>query len=475
MSAALRLVSDLTTNHRWALQTQGVVIGVTEEAPLWCFIFDAWGPVEIDQFEKEVRRLGLRTELKLIGPPDFLAKLQRWARRNNFTVMKSVVRTMPFEMIYSAGERVFRVSVEEGRHVPLEEQLDTVEVEEGSQEKIKVLIVDDSKTIGKLLTTMITKDPRIEVVATLEKPSQVEEYLKNSPRPDVMTLDIHLPEMSGVALLRKILPQYRIPTIMISSLTREDGPFVLEALEAGAFDYIQKPAFHDIQRAGPMITERIREAARTQVGRRWDRVSQIQEAWPRNVFLLIGASTGGTEAIHRLLKQFPDRIPPVLIVQHMPPVFTRAFAERLDSHFKFEVREAQDGDLVIPDRVLIAPGDRQMGIVPSENHFKVRVSEDPPINRHRPSVDYLFFSAARARLKPAIGIVLTGMGADGAKGLAELRRQGARTLAQDEASSVVYGMPKAAFLSGGAEAVVALDQMGRKITSLLSKINRLEE
>lgn len=341
---------------------------------------------------------------------------------------------------------------------------------------IKVLIVDDSVTIRKILASMMKRDPTIEVVGMLDRPSLVEPFLEKN-KVDVMTLDIHMPEMDGVSLLRKIFPRFQIPTIMISSITKEDGPYVLDALETGAFDYIQKPSFQDIPNLGPIVLERIHQATSANVRRpngetKAGRYQRVTEKWlgKQEAFVLIGASTGGTEALSAIFRQFPDEIPPILVVQHIPPVFSKAFADRLNSMFKFEVREAQDGDVVRPNRILIAPGGKHLGVVKKGDHFVAKVTEEPPVNRHRPSVDYLFKSAAEAGMLPAVGVILTGMGGDGARGLLSLRQAGAKTLGQDEASCIVYGMPKVAAELGALEEVVPLSEMGHRIFDSLKKV-----
>lgn len=340
-----------------------------------------------------------------------------------------------------------------------------------TRKKIRVLIVDDSATIRQLLHQIVSKDPKFEVVGLAEKPSQVEDLILQT-KPDVITMDIHMPEMDGVALLRKIQPKYQIPTVMITSIQKEEGPLVLQALEAGAVDYIQKPSAKDFREVSQLILERLLTAAQANLRnrgrvRRTNVRSLIQV--DQETLVLIGASTGGTEAIKNVLEGLPQNIPPILIVQHIPPVFSAAFAQRLNSLFPFEVREAKDGDRVMPNQVLIAPGGCQMGLKSINGQLTVVVNDSAPVNRHKPSVDYLFQSAVGLKVPKLIAAILTGMGADGARQLKALRDAGARTIAQDESTSVVYGMPKEAVAMGGVEFVLPLDRVAEKMSELCNE------
>lgn len=336
----------------------------------------------------------------------------------------------------------------------------------------RVMIVDDSRTIRELLTRVLTEDPEIEICAVAASGEEATKLLKTA-NPDVITLDINMPGMSGVEWLEQTLPHSPVPTVMISSLQLREGNEVFRALELGAVDYIQKPTFAELPVLGPLIREKVKEASFAKVMRHarpsGNRGASLGEIDSRTI-LAIGASTGGTEALKVVLMGFPDEIPPTVIVQHIPPVFSKAFADRLNEMCPFEVKEAEDGDEVCPSRVLIAPGGKQMKIHPQRTgHYVVRITDDAPVNRHKPSVDYLFHSVAEHIGKNCVGVILTGMGADGAKGLLELRQKGARTLAQDEASSVVYGMPKSAFEIGAAEKVVSLDHMSGEILTALRR------
>lgn len=335
--------------------------------------------------------------------------------------------------------------------------------------KRKVLVVDDSKTIRELLKRILQEDPDFEIIGFAADAMEAAEFVKKS-KPDVVTLDIHMPKMTGVEWLEKLLPVHPIPVVMISSLQFQEGNEVFRALELGAVDYIQKPSLSELPVVGPLIREKVKEASFAKVfrsgpSRRVDTLSG-GELDMRKV-LAIGASTGGTEALKVVMASLPARIPPTVIVQHIPPVFSRAFANRLNELCQFEVKEAEDGDQLQASRVLIAPGGKQMKIQQTPKGLCVRITDDAPVNRHKPSVDYLFHSVASVVGKNSVGVILTGMGADGAKGLLEMRNKGSRTIGQDEDSSVVYGMPKAAFDLGAVEKVAPLTDVAQEILSAL--------
>jgi len=340
------------------------------------------------------------------------------------------------------------------------------------ERKLKVLIVDDSKTIRTLLTNIFKSDSEIEVIGALENPRDVENFVRTQ-RPDVITLDIHMPEMDGVTLLRQLLPKFPIPTVMISSISMEEGPMVLNTLEVGAVDYVQKPSMEEIPTVGPMIIEKVKNAHKAKVHTSKKVVSREKTFIPegsmdQDVLIAMGASTGGTEALKDVLTLLPPDVPPIVIVQHIPPVFSKAFADRMNTLCDFEVKEAEDGDELRTGRVLIAPGATQMGVVKGRGGYQVKI--DPtagPVNRHKPSVDFLFDSVAALGHKKMLAVILTGMGADGAKGMRRLRDLGARTIAQDEASCVVFGMPREAIKLGGAEKVVSLDEVASQMTRWL--------
>lgn len=342
-----------------------------------------------------------------------------------------------------------------------------------STAKKKVLIVDDSKTIRQLLSKILSEDPMLQVVAEAEGPLEVEKLIEKH-RPDVITLDIHMPDMDGVTLLKKIQPKYKIPTVMISSISKEEGRQVLDALEAGAIDYIQKPSMSDLREVASQIRDRIKTAADAKVRSR-SAVSRRTSASPlvdKNSLIVIGSSTGGTEAVREVLQNLPNEIPPILIVQHIPPVFSAAFANRLNDMFPFEVKEAANGDEVLPNRVLIAPGGKQMGVKPDKDKLIVVINDDAPVNRHKPSVDYMYQTVGQLGSKKVVSVILTGMGADGAREMKKLRDMGIKTIAQDKDSCVVFGMPQAAIQLGGVDHVLPLDHIGSKIIELCSQFSK---
>lgn len=337
--------------------------------------------------------------------------------------------------------------------------------------KIKVLIVDDSKTIRNLLTQILKQDPAFEIVGEAERPSQVEDLIKKN-RPDVITLDIHMPEMDGVTLLKRIHPLYKIPTVMISSISREEGPEVLTALEVGAVDYIQKPQMSEMTEASNMIRERLKIAAQAKVIVKTSPAKKLVGAaanFDNHNLIVMGASTGGTEALRVVLETMPAKVPPILIVQHIPPVFSAAFANRLNELCAFEVREAKNGDEVKAGLALVAPGGKQMSLKKTGEKLFVEINEDAPVNRHKPSVDYMFKTVAEKNIKKVVAVILTGMGGDGAVQMKALRDKGARTIAQNEQTCVVYGMPKEAVAKGGAEFVLPLEQIAEKVLNLSSE------
>jgi two-component system chemotaxis response regulator CheB len=336
--------------------------------------------------------------------------------------------------------------------------------------KIKTLIVDDSETIRDLLAKIISSDPNFEIIGKAKDAFEAEKIMKQT-KPDLITLDIHMPGKTGVEFLKEFQSKQFIPTVMISALSHEDGPFVMEALAAGAIDYIKKPEFKELTKLTPIIHERLKNAAKAKKAK--TRIGQkrllTNGAIDRDHVILIGASTGGTEAIRSLLESLPKEIPPILIVQHIPEVFSKAFADRLNSLMPFEVKEAVHEELVTPNKVLVAPGGKQMGIKIIGEKIVIQITEDPMMNRHRPSVDYLFKSAYEQKLKNATAVVLTGMGSDGSKEIIKLKSIGVRTIAQDEATSVIYGMPKAAAATGAIDFVLPLDQIGEKVMVLAEK------
>lgn len=337
--------------------------------------------------------------------------------------------------------------------------------------KIKVLIVDDSLLFRETLAREIAKDFGIEVIGTAEDPYAARDKILEL-KPDVVTLDVEMPKMDGIAFLRKLMPQYPLPVIVVSSV----GKNVFEALDAGAVDFVTKP---DVSRPGGMssfineLIVKIKIASTAKVGgfkKDYEAVKIVSNHGVdiSNMILAIGASTGGTEAIYNVITALPRDMPGILIVQHMPPVFTKLYADRLNNSCKLEVKEAQDGDLVKPGRVLVAAGDFHMRLAKGPAGFYVKCAHGDKVNGHCPSVDVLFDSVAEVAKSKAVGVILTGMGADGAKGLLNMRKQGAYTIGQDEKTSTVYGMPMVAYNIGGVAKQLPLDKIPQEICNHLS-------
>ncbi len=346
--------------------------------------------------------------------------------------------------------------------------------------RIKVLVVDDSALAREMLSKGLSRDPEIEVVGTAQDVYAARDKIVFK-KPDVLTLDVEMPKMDGVDFLRKLMPQYPLPVVMVSALTAPGAQITLEALELGAVDFVLKPSSSFGNRLEEMLSElsqKIKVAAFVDVSGYKAR-SPIPSGSRRrrhlvggtDKILAIGASTGGTVALRQLIEEFPPNIPGTLIVQHMPPKFTKMFADRLNEKAKVSVYEAKDGDRVTAGQVLIAPGGQHMRLKRSGGIYTVTCSEGPNINGHCPSVDALFESVAAEAGGNAVGALLTGMGRDGAKGLRMMREHGAQTLAQDEASSVVFGMPKEAYELGAVDTTTPLNQMTDAILAKLERIS----
>jgi len=346
----------------------------------------------------------------------------------------------------------------------------------------RVLIVDDSALVREILTKGLSVDPDIQVVGTASDPYRARDLII-SLKPDVLTLDVEMPRMDGLEFLRKLMPQYPIPVVMVSSLTASGSKITLDCLASGAIDFILKPS-NGIQSGLSDMMEELREkvkmAASVDVSH-WQRNRQVDVGAQRekmhslarttDKILAIGASTGGTEAIRQIISVLPAHTPGTVIVQHMPAGFTKMFAERLNSLSEMEVKEAESGDRVMTGHVLIAPGNFHMQLIRSGGMYRVICRDGGRVCGHRPSVDVLFRSVAKYAGQNAIGVMLTGMGHDGADAMVKMRQAGARTVAQDEASSIVFGMPKEAYLRGGAEFLSPLDRMPLVINEFLTGMN----
>lgn len=364
------------------------------------------------------------------------------------------------------------------------------------KDKIRVLIVDDSALVRQLLTKILSSDPEIEVVGTAMDP-QIAKRKIIDLKPDVITLDIEMPKMDGLTFLKLIMRNRPTPVVMISSLTAHGAEITMDALEAGAVDFVSKPTV-DVSGTLENFTEEILSKVKTSAGVRVfgrkkparieDKLTKttepeavkIDEKYTATVILkrpkkyfqkirttdkviAIGASTGGTEAIKEILLALPADVPAIVIAQHIPPVFSKAFAERINQMSDLTVAEATNNQLMLPGHVYVAPGDRHLIVIRDGARYRCQLSDGPPVNRHRPSVDVLFRSVAQHVGENALGILLTGMGADGAKGLKEILELGGKTIAQDEKTSVVWGMPGEAVKIGAAKKVLPLGSIQQEI------------
>ncbi|MBI4246530.1 MAG: chemotaxis response regulator protein-glutamate methylesterase [Candidatus Rokubacteria bacterium] len=343
--------------------------------------------------------------------------------------------------------------------------------------RIRVLVVDDSALMRQILSQILASDPAIEVVGTAPDPLIARDKIK-ALNPDVVTLDVEMPRMDGLAFLERLMRARPMPVVMVSSLTEAGCDITLRALELGAVDFVAKPRIdvrEHMHEVTGEIVEKVKAAASARLPQLWPRSAAPRESPPpppshfrtTETIIAVGASTGGTEALREFLAALPADAPGVVVVQHMPERFTRAFAERLDALCTVRVTEAEDGDRVLAGHVLIAPGNHHLRVVRDGTLVRVRVSDDAPVNRHRPSVDVLFQAAAEALGPNGIGVIMTGMGSDGARGLLAMRQAGARTIAQDHDSCVVYGMPREAVTLGAAEQVVPLDRIAHAVQALV--------
>ncbi|AJF07604.1 protein-glutamate methylesterase/protein-glutamine glutaminase [Geoalkalibacter subterraneus] len=347
--------------------------------------------------------------------------------------------------------------------------------------KVRVLIVDDSALVRQILTQGLSGDPNIEVVGSAADPYQARDKIV-ALKPDVLTLDVEMPRMDGVEFLRRLMPQHPMPVVMVSSLTQKGKQITIDALEAGAVDFVAKPT-SDVARGlqAMMLELRVKvKIASTANVEHWKNrppagaprpavVSSGALAESTDKVIAIGASTGGTEAIKKVITRFPATSPGVVIVQHMPAGFTRMFSERLNQLCAMEVKEAEHGDRVMSGRILVAPGEKQMRVIRSGGFYQVLCEPGEKVSGHCPSVDVMMHSVAKHVGRNAVAAMLTGMGADGADGMSAMRKAGARCIAQDEATSVVFGMPKVAFERGGAERLLPIDDIGPALLRLVTE------
>jgi two-component system chemotaxis response regulator CheB len=352
------------------------------------------------------------------------------------------------------------------------------------KDRTKVLIVDDSAVVRQTLKDILSSDPEIEVMATASDPFKAAEKMSREV-PDVITLDIEMPRMNGITFLEKIMTQHPIPVVICSSFTETGSETALKALHHGAVDIIQKPRMGTkvfFEESKIYICDAVKAASKARLERLVWKAFEIPPKLNADVVIpkpvkagslqttekvvVMGASTGGTEAISIILENMPHDAPGIVIVQHMPEHFTNSFAKRLDRLCKISVKEAEDGDIVLRGRALITPGNHHLLLKYGNAKYYIELKDGPLVNRHRPSVDVLFRSAARYAGRNAIGIIMTGMGDDGAKGLKELRDAGASTIAQDEDSCVVFGMPQEAIKLGAASEILPLQSIPGEIIRL---------
>lgn len=346
--------------------------------------------------------------------------------------------------------------------------------------KIRVLIIDDSALVRDILTKGLSSDETIEVVGSAPDVFVGRDMIVNL-KPDVLTLDIEMPRMDGIEFLQRLMPQYPIPVVVVSSLTQRGKYITLQALESGAVDFVPKPAIDVARGLKEMMLElrtKIKIASTANVShwknKRFDKIQKAAYqstkalAESTDKVIAIGASTGGTEAIRKVITMLPPTMPGIVIVQHMPSGFTKTFADRLNEISLMQVKEAETGDRIMNGRVLIAPGDFHMKVIRSGGYYQVVCQGGEKVNGHRPSVDVLMFSVAEHVASNAYGLILTGMGNDGAAGLKAMKEAGAATLGQDEESSIVYGMPKVAFDVGAVDRQYPLDKISANLIRLVS-------
>ena len=346
-----------------------------------------------------------------------------------------------------------------------------------SEKRIRVLVVDDSLFMREYISSELSKDPGLLVVGKATDPFEASERIMEL-NPDVMTLDIQMPRMNGIEFLKKLMPQYPLPVVVVSSISSS----VFDALNAGAVDFITKSALKTEADKRQFISElvvKIKIASIAKVGQHKHVGVQNQIAQKaggahkgNNFLIAIGASTGGTEATAQILKELGNDLPCIMIVQHMPPVFTRLYSERLNETCAMEVKEAADRDAIMPGRALIAPGGFHMSVVKRESGMFAECRTGEKVNGHCPSVDVLFDSVAKLRGISTLGIILTGMGSDGARGLLAMRNQGAETIGQDQKSCVVYGMPAVAYNIGAVQFQMPLSDISRRIYDWYNRVSR---
>jgi two-component system chemotaxis response regulator CheB len=429
---------------------KGILWTKNDKGHIECFIINLASEAELNF--TSINSLSI-AEAKYIGPITLFNWIKKSFIHANKIVNQKIIATST-EIWFYPKSGIIRMA--KPINTPIQQNIKI---------KKKVLIIDDSTALTKLLAHIINSSEHLEVMGICHRPSEADLFLKTNC-PDIITLDIHMPEMNGVEYLKTKLRFLKIPVVMISSVSIAEGPLVLEALANGAWTYIQKPSINDLQESSLDINEKL-EAISYQ--KSTDSIEMTQsmvksgEFFDTKGLIAIGSSTGGTIALQHILTSLPKSIPPIVIVQHIPAVFSKAFADRLNELCPFTIKEAIDQEKIKCDTVYIAPGGKQMQILSKADELYIQITDDEPVNRFKPSVDYLFHSISKCRLPNLVCAILTGMGKDGAQGLLNLKKLGAKTLAQDEASCVVFGMPKEAIAIGAADYIVPLNELANKL------------
>ena len=416
----------------------------------------------------QVSDLGIKT-VKLVGRQEGIATSSRLIEKFQIPIEKRVPRSEGVLVFDASSGRVF---VEK-----------SVEVQQIGEKKLvsregrqRVLVIDDSKTISRIIADCIGKTNEYEVVGTVSDSREAMGAIEEL-QPDLITVDINMPHIDGLQLIRKVKPKFvDIPMVVVTSLNVNDSNKVLDCIEAGAFDYIEKPALEQLTQFTGELKMKMDAALDATPTKAFATTSVVKASgfFTMDVLIAIGSSTGGTQALQKLFTAMPKEIPPTVVVQHIPAVFSKALAERLNTLVPFEVCEAEDGMEVIANRVIIAAGGHQMRLERSGSRMHVHINDDPPVNRFRPSVDYLFDSIEKSRIKlPVISVMLTGMGRDGSAAMASLKKNtGSVNIAQDEATSVVFGMPKAAIELGCIDHVEPIEKIASRLCSVSKSLQR---
>jgi two-component system chemotaxis response regulator CheB len=402
--------------------------------------------------------------------------------RDNITAAREILKQFGLTI---SGENV---GGERGRRIELNthtgeirfQKLNAMETEK-RKNVIKVLIVDDAKPMRMILRKIIDNTPGFKVIAEAESANEAI-LARKKEKPDVITLDINMPGMDGVTYLKQYMPIDPTPTVIVTSYSAADSPHVLEALKHGAFDHLGKPTMNNLESYEQNLIETLRAAYANKGKVKLKNIVSkglhifAPQDFLEKTLIVIGSSTGGTEALRVVLKSFPSNTPPILIVQHIPPVFSRTFAESLNESCSMKAKEAESGDMIENGKIYVAQGGRHMKIIGTGSTMRIELTDDPEVNKFRPSVDYMFRSVRSIMGKRkdlhVIGVLLTGMGADGAEGLLELRRAGAETIAQDEETSVVFGMPKEAINRGAAKHVAAITDVAGKVVEIINRAGK---